>query len=80
MHWEGRYETMDAMTDDIRRAVRIELAKKDYSQADLARELGMAPQYLSDIMRGRVGKIPAAWQRILDALDLELVARPRGEG
>lgn len=68
---------MRHMTDGIRRAVRIELARRDYSQADLARQLGMAPQYLSNMMRGKVSKMPEAWQRVLDALDLELVAVPR---
>lgn len=70
---------MERMTDEIRRAVRVELAKRDETQADLARELGMAPQYLSDIMRGKVSKIPTAWRKILDALGLELIAVPKDD-
>lgn len=70
---------MKSMTDSIRRSVRIELAKRDYTQADLARQIGMKPQQLSSMMRGKVSKMPANWQKVLDALDLELVAVPKGD-
>lgn len=70
---------MERMTDDIRRAVRVELAKRDFSQAELARQLGMAPQYLSNMMRGKVSRMPEAWQKVLDALGLELVAVPKDD-
>lgn len=69
--------TMNAMNDDVRRAVRIELARRDMRQTDLAELVGVKPQYLSDMMRGKVGKIPEAWQKVLDALGLDLVAVPR---
>lgn len=69
---------MEAMNDTIRRAVRVKLAERDMTQADLAERIGVTPQYVSRIMQGKVGKIPAAWSKILDELGLELVAAPKG--
>lgn len=68
---------MDNMNEGIRRAVRVSLAERDMTQSDLAEKIGVSPQYVSRIMQGQVGKIPAAWVRILEALDLELVAAKR---
>lgn len=66
---------MTTVNDDIRAAVRVELARRGESQAKLAARVGVSPQYLSDVMRARAGNVPAVWQRILDELDLELVVR-----
>jgi len=66
------------MNEVVRRAVRVSLAERDMTQSELAEEIGVTPQYVSRIMQGQVGKIPPAWQRILDALGLELVAVPKG--
>jgi|GEM_PF-2711864 len=68
---------MDHMNEGIRRAVRVSLAERDMTQSDLAEQIGVSPQYVSRIMQGQVGKIPPAWQRILDTLGLELVAVPK---
>lgn len=70
---------MNAMNDGIRRAVRVSLAERNMNQADLARTIGMKPQYVSELLTGKAGKIPAAWTRVLDALNLELVAVPKSE-
>lgn len=69
---------MELMNDRIRRAVRISLAERDMTQADLARDTGMKPQYVSELLTGKAGKIPTSWTRVLDALDLELVAVKKG--
>lgn len=71
---------MEVMNENIRRRVRVALAERDMNQRDLAERVGMKPQYVSDLLTGRVGKIPSTWARILDALDLELVAVPKGQG
>jgi transcriptional regulator with XRE-family HTH domain len=63
----------------IRRAVKVRLAELDMTQADLAERVGVKPQYVSDILTGKVGKVPDAWQKILEALDLELVTSKKGE-
>lgn len=76
-HQEVRCNNMERMNDDIRRAVRVRLAEKDWNQARLARELGMHPQYLSRLLAGKAGKIPASWLRVFEELDLELVAKKK---
>ena len=68
---------MATVNDDIRAAVRIELARRGESQAKLAARVDISPQYLSDVMRARAGNVPEVWQRILDELGLELVVQPR---
>lgn len=70
---------MERMNDDIRRAVRVRLAERNWRQADLARKLGMKPQYLSKLLTGDAGKIPTSWQRVFDELGLELVARKKAD-
>jgi ribosome-binding protein aMBF1 (putative translation factor) len=69
--------SMEGVNDDIRRAVRIELARRDDKQARLAERIGVTRQYLNDVLRGKAGNVPAVWQKILDELDLELVVRLR---
>lgn len=46
-----------------------------YKLAELAR---MSQPNVSRALSGRSGGIPTTWQRILDALGLELVAVPKG--
>ena len=70
---------MQSMNQNIRRRVRVALAERDMNQSDLARAVGMKPQYISDLLTGRVGRIPTTWARVLEALDLELVAVPKGD-
>ena len=70
---------MSTVNEHIRRAVRIELARKDMNQARLANGIGVSRQYLSDVMRGKAGKVPAVWQKILAELDLELVVQAKDE-
>ncbi len=67
--------SMDTVNDSIRQAVRVELAKRDQKQIQLAERVGVTRQYLNDVLRGKSALVPAVWQRILDDLDLELVVR-----
>lgn len=71
--------TMTTVNDDIRAAVRVALARRGDSQAKLAARVGVSPQYLSDVMTGRAGNVPAVWQRMLDDLGLELSVRAKQE-
>ena len=57
---------MNSMNAQIRRAIRVRLAERDLKQRDLADLLGMKPQYVSRLMTGDVGKVPDAWQKVLD--------------
>lgn len=61
------------MNRQIREEVRVALARRYDTQSKLARRIGVTPQYISDIMRGRSGNVPEVWQRIFDDLGLELV-------
>ncbi len=65
------------VNDQIRQAVRVELAKKDMKQVDLAKEIGVSKQYLNVIMRGKAGGVPETWLKIFDKLGLELVVKPK---
>ena len=64
------------MNEQIREGVRIALAKRNMNRVELARAVGVSPQYLSQILNGQRGDVPEAWQRIFDELGLELVVKP----
>lgn len=68
---------MEHMNRQIREAIRVELAKRNETQAALARRIGVTRQYLSDIMRGKAGNVSEVWQKVLDDLGLELVVVPK---
>ena len=67
------------MNDHIRRTVNVELAKKDMKRAELAEKLGMKRQYLTEVLNGKVATLPKSWIKILDELNLKLVAVPDEE-
>ncbi|HEX7004965.1 MAG TPA: helix-turn-helix transcriptional regulator [Trueperaceae bacterium] len=64
------------MNDDIRRAVRVELARRDLQQKDLADLTGLSPQHVSELLRGRSGNLAEGWEKIFKALHLKLTAVP----
>jgi len=70
------------MNDDVRAAVNARLAQKGMTRADLARAISKTPQTLTRALNGTEGggTVPPLWTAILEALDLELTARPRGDG
>jgi predicted XRE-type DNA-binding protein len=71
---------MAAVNDKVREAVRVELARRNTNQARLADRIGVSRQYLSDVMRGKAGRVPAVWQKILADLDLEITVRKKDLG
>lgn len=68
---------MEPMNDRIREAVRVELARRRSNQTRLAQQVGVTPQYISDIMSGKSGNVPTVWGRIFDELGLELTVKPK---
>lgn len=68
---------MDPMNEKIRKRVRIALVEQDKTQKEVAERLNMKPQYVNDLLTGRVGHIPSAWAKLLDDVGLELVAVPK---
>ena len=73
------YVSMENMTDHIREAVRIELARRDWNKSRLADESGVSRQYVSELMGGKAGNLSPAWAAILDKLGLELTVRSKEE-
>lgn len=69
---------MNNMTEGIREAVRIELARRDWNRTRLADETGLSRQYISELVGGKAGNLSPAWQRIFDELGLEVVVQPKG--
>ena len=72
------YGRMNNMTEGIREAVRIELARRDWNRTRLADETGLSRQYISELIGGKAGNLSPAWQRIFDELGLEVVVQPKG--
>ena len=70
---------MHPMNEKIRKGVKVALAQNGMTQSQLATEVGLTPQYLSQIMTGQRGDVPEAWQKIFDRLGLELVVREKAE-
>lgn len=70
---------MEPMNDHIREAVRVELARRRSNQTRLAQQVGVTPQYISDIMSGKSGNVPSVWGRIFDELGLELTVKSKPE-
>lgn len=68
---------MTGMNEQVREAVKQAMQEKALSQGELARQTGLVRPAVSKLLNGSVGRVPENWQRILDALDLELVAVPK---
>ena len=68
------------MTDSIREAVRIELARRDWNRTKLAEETDLTRQYVGELMTGKAGNLSDSWGRIFDELGLELVLQPKRTG
>lgn len=68
---------MTGMNVEVREAVKTALERQGLSQAELARKVGMERGNVNRLISGKSGQVPEAWQKILDALELELVAIPK---
>ncbi|WP_231724438.1 helix-turn-helix domain-containing protein [Deinococcus actinosclerus] len=67
------------MNDRVREAVKNRLKEKGISQGQLATLLEVERPSITRLLSGTSGKVPQLWQEVLDALDLELVAIPKGQ-
>lgn len=65
------------MTDAIREAIRVELARRNDKPGHLADRVGVSRQFMSAVMNGKAGNLPQVWAKMLDDLGLELVVRAR---
>ena len=64
------------MNQKIRVQVRETMAAQGLTQAELARQLGIKPPSLAQILSGKRGTIPASLMDVLQALGLTLEAVP----
>jgi transcriptional regulator with XRE-family HTH domain len=70
---------MTNVNDDIRKAVRIEMARRDWNQSELAEVTGLSRQYISELMSGKAGNLTEAWEKIFGALKITLKAEVEGK-
>ena len=63
------------MNDQVRQVVKACMKERGMTQVKLAQEVGMEQPNIQRLLAGRVGAVPDSWQKVLDALGLELVAQ-----
>ncbi|QLG10996.1 helix-turn-helix transcriptional regulator [Deinococcus sp. D7000] len=68
---------MTGMNEQVRSAARAALKGKKLTQAEIADAIGLQQSDVARLLTGRVGRVPENWQKLLDALDLELIAIPK---
>ncbi|AFD27458.1 helix-turn-helix domain-containing protein [Deinococcus gobiensis] len=62
---------------NLKTIVKIELAKREMTQTELAEQIGIPQQSLSRTLRTPALNQRSHWPKILDALGLELVVQPK---
>lgn len=62
------------MNEQVRQAVKARMKERGITQVKLAGEVGMEQPNIQRLLAGRVGTVPDSWQKVLDALGLELIA------
>ena len=67
------------MNQNVREAIILELFRKRFTRRQLAEMAEMDETYLSRLLSGSREGGRAAWEKILDVLDLELTAKPKQE-
>ncbi len=74
-----RYDSVMDMNERVREKARQTMAQGSYTQETLAKAAGIKQATVSRLLTGRMGQ-PGTWEKLLDALGLELVAVPKGKG
>ncbi|SEJ79717.1 Helix-turn-helix domain-containing protein [Deinococcus reticulitermitis] len=62
--------------DLIRQRIRARMAERGLTQAQLARQLGIKPPSLAQVLSGRRGRIPESLLTVLAALELHIEILP----
>lgn len=65
------------MTDAIRKSIHAAIEQSDLSQAQVARSAALRPDYVNAMLSGRRMGSVDTWLKLLTALDLELVLKPK---
>jgi transcriptional regulator with XRE-family HTH domain len=68
---------MIGMNEAVRSAVKTAMKQKGLSQGQLARDLGLERPAVTRLLSGTSGKVPDTWQKVLDALGLEIVVQEK---
>jgi len=66
------------MNNQIREAARRELNGRGWTQQQLAGKARVRQATISRLLAGERTGEPATWERLLSALELELIAVPKG--
>ena len=68
----------EEVNKQVQEAIRQRMRERGLSQEALGEAVGMSQPNIARILSGRSGKVPQSVQEILEVLDLELVAVPKG--
>ncbi|WP_293909898.1 helix-turn-helix transcriptional regulator [Deinococcus sp.] len=68
------------VNERIREQVKQEMKRRGLSQIELARQLGITPPALSQVLSGKRGTMPGSLMDVLHALGLTLEAVPQQPG
>jgi len=66
------------MNEAIRKDVKARVESKGQSLSAFAQGIDLERQYFNRMLNHGVGDVPDSWQRVFDALGLELVVVPKG--
>jgi transcriptional regulator with XRE-family HTH domain len=72
-----RYASVGRMNERVRERARRIIEEKALTQEEIAKLAGIKQATVSRLLTGRLGKV-GAWEKLLDALGLELIAVPKG--
>ncbi|WP_235514466.1 helix-turn-helix transcriptional regulator [Deinococcus sp. Leaf326] len=67
------------MNEKVRQSVKNTLKARDLTHQELADMTGIERANVTRLLSGTVGKVPDNWQKVLDALGMELIAVPKQE-
>lgn len=62
-----------------REAIRAEMQRRNESVIALAKRMGVTRAYIYQVINGERAKVPDSLAKVLDALGLELIARPKDD-
>lgn len=68
---------MAGMNERVRQTVKERMKAQGMTHQELADVTGIKRPNVTHLLTGNVGKVPENWQKVLDALGLELVAVPK---
>ncbi len=71
-------DSVEPTDEQIRTTMRAAMTEQGLTQQQMAERLGIKQASFSEVLSGKYGRVPPSLLRALDALGLELVARPKG--